>query len=465
MHRMVKCLLALGSNVGDRVGNLTQALDELAARGNAGMTPPRNCDTPAIRILETSSFFETRPVGGPVGQPRFLNAAATIETQLSPTDLLRELQAVEHRLGRVRGEHWGPRTIDLDLLFFGDAVIDEPQLVVPHPQVQERRFVLAPAEEIAGSWRHPVLGQTVAELLDRLPPAESGEMSLRVFTSPRAMQGHVRQLQRAGRRVGLVPTMGALHEGHLSLVGIARERADVVVATIFVNPTQFGPKEDFAKYPRTLESDLAALSRAGCDLVFVPQAQNIYPPGFSTSVEPPAVAAPFEGVCRPGHFRGVATVVLKLFHIVPADVACFGRKDFQQALVIRRMAADLNLPIEIAVCPIVREPDGLAMSSRNRYLSPAERQQALALSRSLDEAQRLVASGERSASALLASMRNILNAAGIERIDYVALADPETLAEKPLIDGPTVALIACFVGATRLIDNALLNAGGEAKSK
>src|SRR5690606_34205658 len=161
----------------------------------------------------------------------------------------------------------------------------------------------------------------------------------------------------------------------------------------FVNPAQFAPHEDFGKYPRTLQADLEALGRVGCELAFVPEPGEVYPPGYSTYVEPPAVAAPLEGVCRPGHFRGVATVVLKLFNIVPADVACFGQKDFQQALVIRRMAADLNLPIRIEVCPIVREPDGLAMSSRNRYLSPADRARSLALSRALARAAELVAGG------------------------------------------------------------------------
>jgi pantoate--beta-alanine ligase len=242
----------------------------------------------------------------------------------------------------------------------------------------------------------------------------------------------------------------------LSLVRVAREHADKVVATIFVNPTQFGPQEDLGKYPRTLEADLTSLSAAGCDLVFVPTAADIYPPGFSTYVEPPAVAQPLEGVCRPGHFRGVATVVLKLFQLIPADVACFGQKDFQQLAVIRQMVRDLAIPIEIMACPTVREPDGLALSSRNRYLSPAERQRALALSRALGRAAELVGAGERTSDRLVEQMRSILAAAGIDKIDYVAIADPETLEAKPVVNGSTVALIAAFVGTTRLIDNRML---------
>jgi pantoate--beta-alanine ligase len=268
----------------------------------------------------------------------------------------------------------------------------------------------------------------------------------------------VLRLRGEGRLLGLVPTMGALHKGHLSLVQAARKRADVVVVTIFVNPAQFGPKEDFGKYPRTLESDLQALSAGGCDLVFLPSVDDIYPPGFSTYVEPPAVAQPLEGICRPGHFRGVATVVLKLFHLVPADFACFGQKDYQQLLVIRRMVEDLAVPIEIVGCPTVREADGLAMSSRNRYLSHAERQQALAISRALERAGEMVATGERSTAVIVAEMRCLLHEAGISRIDYVAVADRETLIEKPGIDGPSIALIAADLGTTRLIDNRLLNA-------
>lgn len=270
------------------------------------------------------------------------------------------------------------------------------------------------------------------------------------------MRAAVRELQRGVKTVGLVPTMGALHEGHLSLVRRAKSECDVAVATIFVNPTQFAPHEDFSKYPRTLESDLDLVESANCDLVFVPTREEMYPPEASTFIDPPQVAQPLEGVFRPVHFRGVATIVLKLFNIIPADRAYFGQKDFQQALVIKRMVADLNVATQIVVCPIIREPDGLAMSSRNRYLSPSDRQRALALSRALNLVQEQASHGEREASELTKKMQAVLEQAGIERIDYATIVNPETLAEATRLDRPAVALIAAFVGTTRLIDNCLL---------
>ncbi len=437
---MTHSLLGLGSNLGDRVGNLLRAVGQLRR-------------LPRTKVVKVSPFVETRPIGGPVGQANFFNGVAIVDTALSAADLLAGLQAIENLLGRERSERWGPRTIDLDLLLFGQEVIETANLVIPHPRLPERRFVLDPAAAIAGDWVHPTNGKSLELLLDELPPASSGELGIRVATSAIDIQSTALAWRSAGSRVGLVPTMGALHEGHLSLVRAAREKSDVVVATIFVNPTQFGPNEDFGKYPRTLDADLQALSDTGCDWVFVPEREEMYPPGATTMVEPPAVSQPLEGVCRPGHFRGVATIVLKLFHLIPATAAFFGQKDFQQVCVIQGMVRDLNVPIEIVVCPTIREADGLAMSSRNRYLSPAERQQAVALSRALSEAERLVKGGERDAAKVRAAMRNILSSAGIERVDYVTVANPDTLAEINQISGAAVALIACFVGSTRLIDN------------
>ncbi len=212
-------------------------------------------------------------------------------------------------------------------------------------------------------------------------------------------------VRRAGKKIGLVPTMGALHEGHLSLVRAAEAECDCTVVSIYVNPSQFGPSEDFAQYPRTLEKDLALLSGCRTDVVFAPSNEEVYPPEHATWVEPGPLAESLEGACRPGHFRGVATIVLKLLGMVQPDTAYFGQKDFQQALVIKRMVADLNVPVAIRVCPTVREADGLALSSRNRYLSPAARQRAVVLWQSLRLAGELVARGERSAPAIAARMR------------------------------------------------------------
>lgn len=278
-----------------------------------------------------------------------------------------------------------------------------------------------------------------------------------VISTAQEMRQTMSAARRRGVRIGLVPTMGALHEGHLSLVRAAQAACELTVATIFVNPAQFGPQEDLANYPRTLAADLKSLAELEVDYVFAPSNNELYPPGFSTYVEPPTVAGRWEGECRPGHFRGVATVVLKLFQLIPADVAFFGRKDYQQCSVIRRLVEDFHLPIEVRICPIVREGDGLAMSSRNRYLNNEERRQARALSQGLRAAVRSFAEGERDATALADRIRTTLSGAGIDRVDYVALADAETLEPVLRVDGPAVALVAAFVGRTRLIDNAVLD--------
>lgn len=280
--------------------------------------------------------------------------------------------------------------------------------------------------------------------------------AMRVVTVPAEAWQAVRAAQAAGRRVGLVPTMGALHDGHLSLAAAARAECDFTAVTIFVNPSQFGPREDFDRYPRPLEDDLRKLRQAGTDLVFLPDRAVMYPAGFSTYVEPPAVAAPLEGALRPGHFRGVATIVLKLLNILPANVALFGQKDYQQTLVVRRMVEDLDVPVEIRVCPTVREADGLAMSSRNQYLAPDERRRASALYRSLERGADLLRAGQRQHAIVTQAMRDDLSAAGIDTIDYVAAADPESLQEADVVQLPAVLLVAARLGTTRLIDNLLV---------
>ena len=260
----------------------------------------------------------------------------------------------------------------------------------------------------------------------------------------------------AERPLGLAPTMGALHEGHLSLVRRARSDNATLVVTIFVNPTQFGPGEDLAAYPRDPARDLALLEAEGADVVFMPPPEEVYPSGFDTWVSVERTAAPLEGESRPGHFRGVATVVCKLFNIVRPDRAYFGQKDAQQLQVIRRMNADLNLGVELVAMPTVREPDGLAMSSRNAYLTPEQRSAAPVLYAALRAARELYDTGERQAAALRETMQRTLAAEPLASPDYVSVADPDTLAELERIEGAALASLAVHVGSTRLIDNVTL---------
>ena len=262
----------------------------------------------------------------------------------------------------------------------------------------------------------------------------------------------VRAWRSSGLRVGLVPTMGYLHEGHLSLVRTALERCDRVVASIFVNPTQFGPGEDLDRYPRDEVGDERKLRSAGTAALFIPSPAEMYPSGFQTFVSLEALPAHLCGLSRPVHFRGVATVCTKLFNIVQPDIAVFGEKDYQQLLVIRRLVRDLDLPVEVVGAPIVREPDGLAMSSRNAYLSPEQRRRAVVLVQSLDMAERRVAGGEADADALCADISRAIEANGGE-VDYVQIVDPDTLDTVTRIEGPAQLTIAARFGATRLIDN------------
>ena len=266
----------------------------------------------------------------------------------------------------------------------------------------------------------------------------------------------VRAARAAGRRVGLVPTMGALHEGHASLLRAARADGRLAVVSLFVNPTQFGPNEDFGRYPRPVERDLDLCRREGADLVFAPSAAEMYPPGFATTIRVARLSEKMCGALRPGHFDGVCTVVAKLLAIVQPDAAYFGEKDAQQLAIVRRMAADLDLVVEIRGCPTVREPDGLAMSSRNVYLSPAERQRALALSAALAEAREAVLAGERDAGKLATQVRRRLEAAEGVDVQYVAVVDPDTLDDLARVEDKVLVAVAAKVGATRLIDNVLL---------
>jgi pantoate--beta-alanine ligase len=264
------------------------------------------------------------------------------------------------------------------------------------------------------------------------------------------------RIRASGKTLGLVPTMGALHQGHLSLVRAAQASCDAVAVSIFVNPTQFGPKEDFAAYPRNLEQDCRTLEAVGVDLVFAPSAEEMYPVGASTFVEVAGLSERLDGASRPGHFRGVATVVAKLFHIFAPEHAFFGQKDAAQVAVLRKMVRDLQFSVQLDVCPTVREPDGLALSSRNRNLSNQQRRQALVLPRALLAVQQQVRSGEHGSGTLLATALRILREEPAVQLDYCRIVDPDTLEDVPDVRRGALVAVAAQVGTTRLIDNLLL---------
>jgi pantoate--beta-alanine ligase len=278
---------------------------------------------------------------------------------------------------------------------------------------------------------------------------------MRVITTIGELRRWSREAHGAGLTVGLAPTMGALHEGHVSLMRAARAECGAVAASIFVNPAQFGPSEDFARYPRTFEADCALLADESVDVVFAPAPDEMYRPGAATFVEVEGLSERLDGASRPGHFRGVATIVAKLLIGAEPDRAYFGQKDAAQVAVLRRMAADLGLPVELVVCPIVREPDGLAMSSRNRYLTPEERQRALVLHRALDAVKAAAGAGERDAAALIALAAERFAAEPDVRVDYIAAVDWATLLPVEQVVPGTLFAVAAWAGSTRLIDNML----------
>ncbi|MFN0198920.1 MAG: pantoate--beta-alanine ligase [Planctomycetaceae bacterium] len=277
-----------------------------------------------------------------------------------------------------------------------------------------------------------------------------------IYDSVESIREAVANARRKGLRIGVVPTMGALHDGHMSLIRAARSECEFVVVTIFVNPAQFGPNEDLSRYPRPFEADVNACRRLGVDAIFHPAPQVVYPADYKTFVDVEELSGMWEGAFRPGHFRGVATVVLKLFLMIQPDVAYFGQKDYQQQLIIRRMCKDLNVPVQIRVCPIVRDPDGLALSSRNVYLSPSERNAALTLSRSLHFAEQELQADSVEIGAVKHLMQQMFDTVDGVAVDYIAIADPETLAELAAPQEKMVVLLAARVGQTRLIDNCVV---------
>jgi len=280
---------------------------------------------------------------------------------------------------------------------------------------------------------------------------------MHVIRSVPEVRKTLKELRQGGKTVGFVPTMGALHEGHLSLVTAARKENDVVVVSVFVNPTQFGPSEDFDTYPRALDQDALACEKEEVDVFLAPRTADMYPAGYATYVLQERYTEPFEGEIRTGHFHGVCTVCAKLFNIVQPTIAYFGRKDYQQSVVIRHMVRDLNLDMQIKVCPIVREADGLAMSSRNIFLNAEERAQASSLYRALQRAEELFHEGEHRAATLIAAMEQVLQDAPLGRVDYLAIVNPHSLREIRRVESEAAVLVAVRFGDTRLLDNILLS--------
>jgi pantoate--beta-alanine ligase len=424
--------VAFGSNVGDRAAHLQRALQRLH-------------QVPGIAAVRHSSFVESQPVGDGPPQGPFLNGVVELRTTLAPHALLAVCKALEAEAGRVLpAKRNQPRPLDLDLVFYGDSRIDTRDLVVPHRDWHRRPFVTGPLLELgvdlAARPRHEV-----PELLE----------------APGALVARVAEWLAGDCTIGLVPTMGSLHAGHASLMQIARAECDRVLATIFVNPLQFGPGEDFAAYPRDLAGDLAVCRAAGADAVFAPAVAAMYDPQFCSHVAVGAAAQGMEGALRPGHFAGVATVVARLFALARAHRGYFGEKDAQQLAVIRRMTRDLGFPIRIVACPIVREPDGLAMSSRNVYLGLDDRRAATVLHRALRSACEQFQRGEQDRDRLVARVRAVLATEPRAAVDYVELRAADDLAELPpgRIEGGRILVAAKFVDGkrpVRLLDNMVL---------
>ena len=425
--------IGLGSNEGDRDGNLQRGLARLAA-------------TPGVTVVRVSSFRETTFVGDGPPQPQYRNAIAELSTTLPPHALLAVCKAIEAESGRaLPAPRNQPRPLDLDILFYGDQVVDTRDLVVPHPRWQERAFVLEPLAD---------LGVDAAARPRWSPPD--------VVAEPPAMSARSARWRVGNCTVGVVPTMGSLHAGHRRLFEIARSECDRVVATVFVNPLQFGPQEDFAAYPRDLAGDVAVCRAAGVDCVFAPAVAQMFDPGFCSQVAVGRAAEGMEGALRPGHFAGVATVVARLFAIVQPTRAYFGEKDAQQLAVIRRMTRDLGFPIRIVACPIVRDADGLALSSRNVYLGPGDRAASTVLVRALRSARAAFARGERDRDTLLARASTVVASEPRAQLDYLELrqeGDLEPLPPGPVAGGRMLVAARFVDGArpVRLLDNMALD--------
>lgn len=429
--REVVAYLGLGANEGDRERAIRNAIERLGA-------------TPGVRVLRMSTLRESELVGDGPSQGLFLNGACAIATTLTAHALLSVCKALEAAAGRtLPALRNHPRPLDVDVLLYGDERIDAKDLVVPHPRMHERDFVLQPMRELG----------VAEELLASSRPSPMP----RLVTTTREFQAICSAWIEGGCLTGLVPTMGALHAGHGSLFERARKECERVAATIFVNPKQFGPKEDLAAYPRDLPGDLRLCARAGVDVVFAPTPDEMYAPGFASNIDVGAEAETMEGAVRPGHFRGVSTVVARLFAVARPHRAYFGQKDAQQVAVLRRLVRDLGFPLRLVECPTVREPDGLAMSSRNVYLDPGDRAASPVIHRALRAAQKAFADGERDRDALVNVARTVIEKEPRAAIDYLELrseGDLLPLPPGPVAGGRMLTAVRFSGGRpVRLLDN------------
>ncbi len=434
MANQVIAHIGLGANLGDREASIRTALERLG-------------DTPGVRIDAVSTLRETDPVGGPP-QPKFLNGAARLETCLGPEALLEIMHVLEVEAGRDPEDPPNhPRMLDLDLLTYGDLRIEKKGLQLPHPRMWDRAFVLQPLAEIG------------CRLPDRVDSSQIEEIS-----EPAQLVARTASWRSEGLKIGFVPTMGALHEGHASLMRLARRDCDRLVVSIFVNPLQFGSEKDLQTYPNSPEDDRAILRQEAVDLVFTPSVDALFPSGFASKISVGSEAEGMEAASRPGHFSGVATVVARLWLLVNPHCAYFGRKDAQQFAVLRRLHVDLALSGEILACPIIRDGDGLALSSRNQHLRGDDRQAATVLFKALNRCRELYLAGERRKTQLLTPALELLAAEPRCHLDYLELRAADSLDELgEVIEMPPQALLAAVIGessasGTRLIDNMLLAA-------
>ncbi len=432
---MSKAYIALGSNIAPRRFFIDSAAKKIAQEEE-------------IALKRRSSIYDTYPIGG-LSQGRFLNSVVEVETSLKPRELLVKLLQIERSLSRRRTGRNKPRTIDLDILLYDNLAVRGNGIAIPHPRMHKRDFVMFGMNEISPTAIHPILKKSVGDIYS--------ERQMKVIRSPKEAYNYICALKRKGKRIGFVPMMGYLHKGHLSLIKKARCENDIVVISIFVNPTQFGPREDYRRYPRDFRRDKTLAKKAGADIIFYPEVKSMYASDHSTYVNVEEISETLCGRSRPAHFRGVATIVTKLFNIIPADNAYFGQKDAQQAFVIERMVGDLNIPVKIKMLPIVREKAGLAMSSRNAYLTKKERSEASVLFRSLLLARDLIKRTERKASNIIKCMKDLIRKNSSARIEYVSIVDTVELKNIKTLKGKVLIAVAARFGKTRLIDNIIVN--------